>query len=167
MRADLGLFPSYSLYKLRIVDESDYEGANPGEVSMEIIPPGYNKVNVPFTPDSINTYDSESLRISCGTFTTLPDGVYRVKYTVPKFNLFIQKTFLRTEQLFCKYGKVLLSLHMEYDCFDGSSLRKIKDVRLMIDAAIAAANEGNESLAYKLYNKADSILNQLKDCSCV
>jgi len=38
---------------------------------------------------------------------------------------------------------------------------------LMIDAAIAAANEGNESLAYKLYNKADSILNQLKDCSCV
>ncbi len=163
---DIGLASSNSLMKIVFVDESNYEGVATGVVSMEITPPGFNKINVQFTPNSFNIYDSDSLGISCGAFTNIPDGVYTVKYSVPKFNQFIQKSFLRTELIFCKYGKVLLSLHLEEDCKDTSSFSKLDDARRMIDAAISAANNCDVNLAYQLYNKADNILNQIKDCSC-
>ena len=163
---DLGLLPSNSLSKIVVVDESNYEGVSVGEISMEITPPGFNKINVQFTPNSVNVYDSVSMGISCGTFTIIPDGIYTMKYSVPKFNQYIQKSFFRTELIFCKYGKVLLSLHVEDDCYDKSSFSKLRDVRMMIDGSISAANDCNHELAYSLYNKADNILNQIKNCNC-
>lgn len=166
MHLDIGLLPSYSLQKMVLVDESNYEGVDTGTISMEITPPGFNKINVQFVPNSYNLYDSVSLGISCGTFTNIPDGIYKVKYHVPKINQFTEKTFLRTELISCKYGKVLLSLHMEDECYDKSKFSKIRDIRQMIDAAISAANNCQTELAYNLYNKADNLLNQIKECDC-
>lgn len=166
MVLDLNMLPSLTLKKMVFIDTSDYGDNKVTVTNLEITPPGFNKVNVPFTKDSVNVYDSISFNTSCSTFNVLPDGVYKVKYSLPEYGEFIERSFLRTALLECKFGKVLLSFHLEDDCFDKTSLTKINEIRSMIEAAISAANNCDNSLAMKLYNKASKLLDRIKKCSC-
>lgn len=163
---DINILPSCSLKKLVVVDDSNYDNNTINVNSMEITPPGFNKVNVTFVKDSINVYDSISLGISCEDYVMIPDGIYKFKYSTPGINEFIEKTFMRTELISCKYGKVLLSLHMEEECNDKTLFSKVRDIKMLIDGSISAANNCDVDLAYKLYNKADNLLDKIKKCNC-
>lgn len=166
MTLDIGLLPSVSLKKMVMIDLSDYEDNQVSNVNLEITPPGFNKINVPFVKGGVNIYDSVSFATSCGTFNVLPDGVYKIRYSIPGYEDFIEKSFFRTSLIECKYGKVLLSLHMDDDCYDKSSLNKVSEIRSMINSVIAAANNCDISLANKLYNKASKLLDRIQKCEC-
>lgn len=164
---DLNLLESCSLKKLVVSDDSFYGNTKVKNASMEITPPGFNKINVTFVPDSVNIYNSTLLGISCD-YVNLPDGLYKFKYSIyPNTNNFIEKSFLRTEQLQCKYGNFLLSLHLDCKCENPSkNLSKLKNIKTLIEGAIAASNDCNTTLAYELYNAANCQLDKLKKCKC-
>lgn len=168
MRLDLDVLRNSSIKRMVITDESLYESTIPTGATLEITPPGWNKIVVPFTPNAANSYTSINLGLSCDDYIALPDGIYKLKYSVfPNTTNFVEKTFMRVEKLICKYGKVLLNLHLEDDCpIDKSSLDKMNEIRLLIEGAVAAANSCDNELAYQLYDKANCLLDRIKICEC-
>lgn len=166
MELDFSLLPSRTLKELMIVDTSNYGGERVDTINFEITPPGFNKVNVPFHKDRINKYDSEILGITCGKFSNLPDGVYLVKMSVPKSSVYVEKSFIKTEQLMCKYNKMLLSLHLDDDCYDKSRIKSVSEIRVLIQGSVAAANNCDTHLSRLLYNKAESLIDRIHKCNC-
>lgn len=149
-----------------IIDTSDYAGSRVDNVNVEITPPGFNKINVPFTTDSINRYDSESLGISCGRFVNLPDGIYRVKMSVSRGDIYSEQSFMKVDNLMCKYNKMLMSIHMDDDCYDKSKLKNVNEIRVLIQGSVAAANNCDATLSRTLYKKASELIDRIHKCNC-
>lgn len=168
LNLDIEMYKDCSLSKLIIADESEYDNVRVKNPTLEITPPNFPKINVAFQENQVNIYNSRLLNIQCDRNGNLPDGVYTVRYSIqPNIDNFIEKKFFRTEILKCKYGKVLLSLHLEECCSDLSSkLNTVQDAWQLILGVYAAANDCDFVVAYDLYNKACKILDDLKNCEC-
>ncbi len=81
----LSLYDFRDQATLGIVDASSYAVLPTStQLSMQITAPGYQTVNVAFTPGGINIYKCSDLGITCGPTDCcpLPDGIYDVVYTV-------------------------------------------------------------------------------------
>lgn len=169
----LGLVDFRDMTSFAIADLSQYVTIPEAEdVSLQITPPGYPRISVDFVPGSVNTYHCTDLGIECpaSECCPLPDGIYDVIYTVitdPNVaanNAVIEKTFIKVDQLKCAYQKAFLKVDLECDCHNHEQARykqELRRVDLLINGAVAAANDCNNFLAYKLYNKAETILNNI------
>ncbi len=169
LNLDISNPESCSLKKFILVDESDYDNVRIKNVSMEITPPNFPKVNVTFVEKQVNIYNARILNIQCDRDANLPDGIYTVKYSIfPNIDNFVEKKFFRVELLKCKYGKVLLSLHLQDCCTDlHNKLRQTNEVWQLMVGVTAAANDCDFKAAIDLYNKACKILDSLNhDCNC-
>lgn len=168
LKLDLDILRNHSTKRIVITDESLYGEIVPSNATLEITPPGWSKITVPFTPNSANSYTSVNLGLSCDEYVPLPDGIYHLKYSVfPNSTNFVEKTFMRVDKLICKYGKILLNLQLEKDCgVKGTDIDKINNIRMLIEGAVAAANDCDNDLAYMLYDKANCLLDQIKKCDC-
>src|SRR5690606_27776149 len=99
------------------------------------------------------------------------DGIWKVKYSIcPNDQLFVERFFLKTDQIQCRYEKAFLSLDLKLPSDSDEEKKKRKDlaeIEFYIQGAIAAANDKNAVLAIELYNKADKLLNKWGKCgSC-
>lgn len=167
---------------LAIADVSQYTTA-PITYTLQITAPGYPMISVDFTPGSVNVYHCIDLGIECplSECCPLPDGVYDVILTVvpdpnnAPSNAILEKTFIKVDQLKCAYQKAFLKVDLECDCHNSDQSRykrELQRIDLFINGAVAAANDCNNYLAYKLYNKAETMLNNinckfgLPDVSC-
>lgn len=150
---------SYQLTLLALVDESDYNGVLVNNVSFEVTPPSFPKVNIPFTPNSVNVFTGGDFGLGCGEDNILPDGIYTIKYTV-NYNTFIEKQFIRISHTQFKLQKVLLSL-LSGDCDEWDVY---KNGKLFLEGAVAAANYCQIGLANSLLQKANKIIS--KQCNC-
>lgn len=168
LKLDLDVLRNSSIKRLVISDESLYGSVVPAGATLEITPPGWNKIVVPFTPNAANSYTSINLGLSCDDYIALPDGLYKLKYSIfPNTTNFIEKTFMRADKLICKYGKILLNLHLENECpANKEDISKMNEIRLLIEGAVAAANSCDNELAYQLYDKANCFLDRIKECNC-
>lgn len=138
-------------------DVSDYGNTIIKNPSFEITPPAFSKVNVLFTTGSVNIFNASDLKLSCDYETGIPDGIYKVKYSIsPNTQLFVEKSFMRTHGIICRLYKYILSLPQD----------KLSPIKLLIDGSISAANKGNCELSYELYKQASKILDRLDKCSC-
>jgi len=140
------------------------------DLSMEITPPGYPTLNVPFTPLSVNVYKCVDLGITCSDTgcTSLPDGIYNVIYTVVPSgglpNATINQNFVKIDNIKCKYEHAFLKLNVEFACHDHGIekyLNQLKKVKLYINGCVVSANNNNFVLAEEFYNKAMYILEHL------
>lgn len=153
---------------LAIVDTSSY-AVTPTTYSLQITAPGGQTINVPFTPGSVNIYKCSDFGITCGVSECcpLPDGIYDVIYTVQVVgqpNAVIEKTFIRVNQIKCSFQNAFCKIDMECNCLNEeqrSYKKQLDRVDLFISGAVAAANDCNNALAYRLYKKAETILNSL------
>lgn len=150
---------------LGIIDLSYYP-ANWNKVSptVEITAPGYGTVFIPFVPSSLQVINSNHLGITCDSecLSYLPDGLYTMRYSIyPAYKYFVDKTFLRVEQLYEKFDKMFLSL--ELDCKEATSTQRkqLEEIEIYIKGAMAAASNCANKLAIELYNKADKLLTSL------
>ena len=122
---------------------------------------------------ALNIYNSNGLgitRASCeDDLVDLPDGLWKVKYSIcPNDQLFVERFFLKTDKIQCKYNKAFLSLDLE-NLSDSKQQQKRKDlneIEIFLNGSIAAANNQNAKLASDLYKKADNLLNRFGDCNC-
>lgn len=169
---DLEITDSFNnMNSLTIADYSQYSTIpSSSDVALQITPASYATVNVTFSPGSVNVYKCVDLGITCSTpdCCALPDGIYELKYSVAANGndpaTSIDKTFIRVDNIRCKWMNAFLKVDLECDCKNDEQQKykeELKRISLLIDGAIAAANNCDGSLSFKLYNKADSLLNTL------
>jgi hypothetical protein len=172
---DLNIIPTHNIKTIGVADASTYETnliiTSP---TLEITPPGFPKISIPFVARSVNIFNSNNLGISNCTnedlLHILPDGIYKLKYSIqPSLSNYVEKSFFRVDALKCKYMKAFLSIDM--DCSNCSanmknSKKTISKVRLLIDGVLASANECDEVSAMKKYKQASKLLDSFKNCNC-
>lgn len=177
-RLNFDIIDTHDFKTLGIVDTSWY---NPDitveSATIEILAPGYVYAVSPFfMPKALNVYNSNGVGItkaSCEEeLKDLPDGIWRVKYSIcPNDKLYIEKFFLKTDKLRCKYNQAFLNLDLKSEGEDKSGKKmRLDEIEFYIQGAIAASNDQNAKDAQDFYNKADKLLNKYNSdigfCSC-
>lgn len=162
---------------LAIVDLSSYSTIPiTANVSMQITPPGWPTLNVPFNPGTVNVYKCADLGIICAVTECcpLPDGIYAVTYTVgPAVGVplpSITKTFIKTDQIECRFMNAFLKVDLECDCSSEDQKKykqELKEIDLLINGAKAAANSCDDTLAYRLYAQADKCIDRIYSRFCL
>lgn len=169
------LFPdTHDSKYLLIADVSSYP--SPFTISsptIEITPPGFPVVVLPFTAQGFTVYDSMPLEITCSDLDcekiALPDGIWHVKYSItPAYRYFVNKSFLRINHLMEKFDRVYLKLEfMQCDMAIKSEDKKVLDtINTYINGAISAANNCLDTLAMQLYNKASKYIDDFINNRC-
>lgn len=153
---------------LGIGDISFYpQGVSVINPSIQITPPTFKRVTIPFAYKNLTIYDSSSLEITCADSTIdcdnidLPDGIWKIKYTItPADTYFIDKSFLRTEKIQQTWAEAFLSTDIENGNSKLKELRKaeLDDAWALIQGAVADANTGNDLEAMNKYRLADRML---------
>jgi len=179
----LSLIETYSVSTIGFADITDFGTHNPTNAAFEITAPGFNKINVTFTPKSVNIYNASHLSVDCDHTTALPDGVYTIKYSIfPNSTNFIERNFMRTSLIDCKIERAFLGIDstLVYNskhsyihpstrssCMNDMNKKQIlRTIRLLVESSIAAANQCDVVGAMDMYRKADSMLNELSSCHC-
>lgn len=159
-----------SLTKLYIADLSNYGNTTINNPTLEITPPGFDKVTIDFTQNAVNIITACSLNISCDEGVVLPDGAYTIKYSIsPAIKFFVEKTFMRTTAIKCKWARVFLSQQTNTCCVmkNLDQIRvELTEARELIEACIASANNCDFKTSKEQYILADKILDRLKNCNC-
>lgn len=175
LQLDILVVPTYNTLTLGIADASIYP-TNPPVVSsptIEITVPGFDVVSLPFNVNDFNIFNSLSLGLT--TFgqplLPLPDGVYKLRYTVaPAYENFVEKTIIRVEVLQEKFDEAFMKLDM-MECDRAIKTQQkvnLNTIYFFIQGAIAAANNCAVAEANKLYNQANMMLNNFikNNCGC-
>lgn len=174
LKLDILVIPTYNVQTLGVADASVYP-TNPPVVSgatIEITVPGFGTVIKPFSVNDFNVFTTSNLGISpAGIDQPLPDGVYRLKYSVaPAYINFVEKSIMRVEKLQEKFDEAFMKLDMmECDrAIKTQSFVDLNSINFFMQGAIAAANNCAEIEATKLYNQADMMLNNFikNNCGC-
>ena len=174
LNLDFIVVPTYNTLTLGVIDASTYP-TNPPEVlspTIEIDVPGFGVKLLPFIPNGNNIFTSSTLGITeenCNQ--PLPDGLYRIKYSVaPAYLNYIEKTILRIDRLQEKFDNAFLQLDMmECDrALKTQASVNLNTINFYIQGAVASANNCSEYEANKLYAQADRMLNTFlkSDCGC-
>ncbi len=163
---DIQLIDTNDVLTLGIVDLSIYP--HPGNVtspSLQITPPAYPTINVSFTPESINIYNSTHLNVNCPDKVPLDDGEYTFIYS--QGGQTITKTFFRVTNIKCGYSQAVLKV--DTDCCGKQNTefqRKLQNIKLLIEGCIASSNQCDSLGAYNKYTAARKLLSNINTCNC-
>lgn len=165
---------TYDVNSMFVVDASTYPDEPPVVVDAQLVitPPGFPMVSMEFNVLSYNTITSDILDITpAGVHIPLPDGIYRLEYSIdPPQDNHTEISIMRVDKLQEKFDKVFMSLDMmECDmAIKNQAKVNLNTIYLLIQGAIAAANACAEIEAYKLYDKASQMLDNMlkKNCGC-
>jgi len=172
LRLDILVVPTYNTLTLGINDASVYPTDPPVVTSptIEITVPGFDMVALPFNVNTLNIFTSSDLGITeVGNNQPLPDGVYRLKYSVaPAYANYVEKTILRVDRLQEKFDNAFLQLNMmECDmALKTQSSVTLNTINFFIQGAIASANNCAEYESNTLYAQADNMLNNFLKSNC-
>lgn len=138
--------------------------------TIEITAPGFAKMALDFVPNSVNIYTAANLNIDCDATSTLPDGIYTVRYTIsPSTKYYIEKTFIRITALKCKWAKAVLTVDLDCACGESKQNQlklQLRDIKELIEGAVASSNDCDTQGAYDKYTLANKLLDRLKYCDC-
>jgi hypothetical protein len=172
LQLDIVVVPTYSVLTLGVTDASVYP-TNPPVVSapsIEIDIPGFGTKILPFVPNETNVFTSSSLGITeTGCNQPLPDGVYRLKYSVvPAYQYYVERTIFRVDRLQEKFDNAFLQLNMMIcdRALKTQSSVTLNTINFFIQGAIAAANNCAETEANTLYAQADNMLDTFLKTNC-
>ena len=174
LKLDILVIPTYNVTTLGVADASVYP-TNPPVVSgatIEITVPGFGTFFKPFSVNDFNIFTTSNLGISpVGVDQPLPDGVYRLRYSVaPAYINFVEKSIMRVEQLQEKFDGAFMKLDMmECDrAIKTQAKVDLTSIYFFIQGSIAAANNCATQDAMRLYNQADMMLDNFlrNNCGC-
>lgn len=173
-KLNFNIIDTHDFKTLGILDTSWYNPDITIETpTIQIQAPGYSYASSPFfMTKALNVYNSNGLGITKATcqeeLVDLPDGLWKVKYSIcPNDKLFIEKFFLKTDKIQCRYTQAFLSLDLNLPGSSESEKLKrsrLSDIEFYINGAVSAANNQNAKLASDLYKKANKLLDQFGDC---
>lgn len=175
LNLDILVIPTYNALTLGVADASTYP-TNPPVVNsptIEIDIPTIGNVVLPFLVEDFNIFTSSTLGLTPvgDPLTTLPDGVYTLKYSVsPAYENFVIKNIMRTELIQQKFDEAFMKLDM-MECDRAIKTQQkvnLDTIQYFIQGAISAANKCATAEANKLYTKANYMLNSFikNNCNC-
>jgi hypothetical protein len=173
VKLDITIIDTHNPFFLGVGDLSVYpNGFNIVSPSLQITPPGYNSVIVNFTPHNINLYNSENLGITCEgeDKVKLPDGIYKIKYTItPAYKHSVERTFIRVDGLLESLDELFVSLDIAQcdKATSDSDMRKLNEINMYVQFAIASANKCANTYATESYLKALKLIRKYKETHCV
>lgn len=163
---------------LCISDLSKY-AVTPTTVVLQITAPGYNTKGLTFIPGQVNCYMCSDLGITCDLeeqCCQLPDGVYDIVYTISgvdsasaPITTSVEKTYMKVDQLDCRITNLFLKIDLDCDCGTSDQKRykaQVKDIELLRDGAVAAANNCDDLSAYRYYKQADKYIDKVYSQFC-
>lgn len=171
---DIQPLQTYDLETLGVLDASTYPASPPViNPTIEITPPGFNSVAIPFNTGTYNLFNSSMLGISAvdEPLQPLPDGVYYLKYSVaPTLTTFVSKSFMRVNSIQSKFDTAFMTSEL-MECnnkLKEQSKTQLDTIYYLIQGSIAAANNCAITEAEQLYSKANSMLDSFikKGCGC-
>jgi len=165
---------THDVKTLNVVDASQYSTVPPvvTNPTLLVTPPGFPVVSIPFKVNSYNILTSDVLKISvAGLSIPLPDGVYHLNYSIaPSIDYYDAISFMRVNKLQEKFDRVFMTLDMMECDKEVKTQAKVQlnTIYLLIQGAIAAANNCATIEANKLYDKASAMLNAMthNNCGC-
>lgn len=165
---DIMTMDSHDLRLFIIADISTYpDGFNVLAPTLAVTVPGFPKKQIPFSKGEVNILNSKVLQIPCSggcPLQNLPDGVYTFDYAIfPSYKYNVTKTFFRVDKLYSKFDDKFLTIEL-LNCDLKTKRNKkmaLDEAEAYIQGAIAAGNKCANKLAYELYKKADSVLQQI------
>lgn len=171
---DFTVIDTHNPLTLAIADTSFYpQGFNIVNPTIQVFPPGFAVATQLYSPNTIITFNSNTLGMTCvptlQLLATLPDGIWKVQMTIaPPIDNFVEKTFLRTVEIQQKLGKAFLKTDLTACNADQEreNMRVVDEITFYIQAAIAAANQCNEVLAMNLYRTANTMLDNFLRGRC-
>ena len=175
LKLDILVVPTYNTYTLGIADASIYPTDPPivSSPTIDITVPGFSTVSIPFSVNDFNIYNSAILGITDigKPLLPLPDGVYKLKYSVaPSYLNFVEKSIIRTDLIQEKFDQAFMKLDMmECDLAIKTQAKvNLNTIYFFIQGSIAAANNCAEDTANKLYEQARMMLNNFirTGCNC-
>lgn len=171
---DFTIIDTHNPLTLAVADTSFYPtGFNIVNPTIEVTPPSFPENTQVYSPNSIITYNSNIVGITCvpdiSLLTPLPDGIWTVKLTIaPAIDYNVERTFIRTENIQQQLGKAFLKVDLTACNQDQNreNMRVIDEISFYIQAAIAAANQCNNVLAMDLYRMAETMLDNFMRGRC-
>lgn len=179
-KLNLNIIDTHNFKTIGVLDTSIYnEDIAIEENLIQITPPGFKYAASPFfMVRGLNIYNSNNVgltKASCEEeLIDLPDGLWKIKYSIcPSDKLFIEKVFLKTDKIQCLFTQAFLNLEFSNDSTEDFKYKtkKLNEIDLFIQGAIAAANKADYKLSSQLYKKAHNNLAEFielsgKSCSC-
>jgi hypothetical protein len=174
LKLDITVIPTYNVLTLGVIDTSTYPDDPPivTTPTIEITVPSFGIAVLPFVVNSYNLFNSVDLGITeVGNEQPLPDGIYRLKYSVaPAYLNFVERTIMRTDKIQEKFDRAFLKLDlMECDrAIKTQSTVTLNTINFFIQGSIAAANNCADFESNKLYIQANNMLDSFikNNCGC-
>lgn len=172
MTLDIVILPTYDVTTLAVADASTYDTDPPVVTNpvIEISVPSFSTETLVFTVEETNIFNSTDLGIStAGNEEPLPDGLYCFKYMVdPSATYYVEKTIFRVDQLQQKFDEAFMRLDMmECDrAIKKQAFVDLNSIYFFIQGAMAAANNCATVEATKLYNKANTMIDNFNSSNC-
>lgn len=167
--------PTFNVETMAINDVSTYTSDPPVVTSptIEITPPGFDRVILPFSVNEMNTFTSISLGLSeiDEPLLPIPDGVYQLKYSVaPAYTYYVEKSIMRIDKIQEKFDSAFMKLDiMTCDrALKLQSMSNLLSIYFFIQGSVAAANNCAVDEANTLYATANRMLDNFlnNDCGC-
>lgn len=171
---NIQVVPTYNTYTISIQDISTYDTDPPvvSSPTIRIVAPNID-VSLPFTIQSINTFNSTTLGLTAVGINAipLPDGIYYLTYSIaPALTNYVTRTFMRTDLIQEKFDNAFMKLDMMQcdNAIKTQSKVDLSTIGFFIQGSIAAANNSAIDVANKLYIQADMMLNNFikNNCGC-
>lgn len=174
LKLNILVVPTYNTFTLGIVDASVYPtGFDIQSPTIEITPPGFDTVSLPFVPDEFAVYNSTTLGITELTddLLPIPDGIYYLKYSVaPAYSNYVEKSIIRVDRLQERFDEAFMKLDMmECDqAIKHQAKVDLNTIYFFIQGSIAAANNCAVLESSKLYEAAYKMLSRFiaNNCGC-
>lgn len=170
---DFSVLPTNDPKKIILLDQSTYI-ATPKLPLIEVTLPGFTgAVQIPYTPNSIITLNSDSLGLTepCDYdyLADLPDGVYQITMMIcPYTDLYNKQCYLKCTNLQNQFRDLLLNLDINCKCLDEKKLEEeMVHIDILIQSAIAESSVCNLQKATAKYISAYNAVQRLtKKLNC-
>lgn len=163
---DFQLFSTGDPKLLVIVDTSIWSFIEDKPAIIEITPPGTTDVIVySFLKGRSNIFNTSNLNLSpISVFNDLPDGLYKITVKGSPDSFCKHRDILKTDAVRLELYNLYASLGLDKNELDDEIYKKIKDIKLLIEAAEALVSIGQTHKGVKLLKRAMDMLTKYEEC---
>lgn len=166
---DFQLFSSGDPKLLVIVDTSIWSYIEDKTAIIEItLPESEEVITYNYLKGKNNVFNTSNLYLSSiGVYNDLPDGIYKITVKGSPDSFCKHRDVLKTDKTKLELYTMYTDLGLDVNDIDDDTYNKIKDIKLLIEAAEALVSIGQTYKGVNLLKKAmDSIkkYNKCKDC---
>lgn len=170
---DFSILNNYDPHNLYVMDASDWDIIENKPSIVEITLPGeIIPVTHEFHKQRVNIFNAHNLGLSCDncsdSYTTLPDGIYKIRVKGSPDTYQCNKDFLKSDNTRLELDRYVTTKLTKCECPTKEVIDKVNDINFLLDAADSAARMGSFCDSQEFLFKAQKKIGKLSGCkTCV